>query len=359
MSGPSIDHDLFFNHLPPLPAGWDWKRFKSLSPEEWDEVPDAEKSLILAHVDARRVEWRDICGADDAARERLRQISMRSLRESGHVPLEAGLEAEQGEKNPLDITPAAEDLTPEERAIVEHYGLPLWQVGTALFEIAEVMYRTKAERWGFMLFRTCGYRSATGQARWEEYWRRVNEMVTERLGQLVAVGISHTGLQEDHEGFEERFQEIYKAAMLGGIPARFQLHGFGHETISDWGPQDVRGLFREMLKDEEDNEEEEEGDRKPQRVPQGLDVDLCLMVDEGAMSSLLDRREGRRPYVIGVLSDFNDPDVGDDIEAEYFKIALESIIDLPRQLEMQHPRDLYNGSEGKIYISPGVFEDDI
>ncbi|KAK3936551.1 hypothetical protein QBC46DRAFT_394850 [Diplogelasinospora grovesii] len=352
MSGPSIDNDAMFHDLPPLPAGWDWKRYKSLQPDEWDTVPDAEKSLIRAYEEARNAEWRDICGADEAARYRRFQIAMRSLRPAGHVP---STTAE--EKSPLDIAPAAEDLTLYERAVVERFGIPIEQVGTPLFEIAEVMYRSKLEYWGFMVFRTCGYGSAAGQARWDEFWRRWVKMVNDRLGRLVMDGIYSTGLQEDDEGFETRFQEMYNAAMAGGILPRFRLQVNDYEAMSGWGPQEVRGIFREMLKEMEEQEEDGD-DSQPKRVPVGVDWDLCLMVDEGAMSSLLDEREGRRPYIIGVLSDINDKEIGDDIEAEHFKIALESVVDLWRQVQVQHPNDLIQGSEGKIYISPNVFEDD-
>jgi hypothetical protein len=259
------------------------------------------------------------------------------------------------ERSPLDIVPAVEDLTPDELAVVEYYDLPIEQVGTPLFEIAEVMYRWKFEYWGFMVYRTCGYGSA-GQARWDEFWRRWVGMMNDRLVGLLMDGLYSTGLKEDDEGFETRFQEMYGDAIAGGILPRFRLQVNEYEGMSGWGPQEVRGLFREVLK----MELEGEGDGgKPDRVPLGVDWDLCLMVDEGVVSSLLDEREGRSPYIVGVLSDINEMEIGDDVEALYFKIALESVVDLWRQVQLQHPSDLMlEGSEGKIYISPGVFEDD-
>lgn len=65
MSGPSIDNDAFFQDLPPLPEGWDWKRCASVQPAEWRAVPEAHQSLIRAHRHARLAQWRAICGADD------------------------------------------------------------------------------------------------------------------------------------------------------------------------------------------------------------------------------------------------------------------------------------------------------
>lgn len=349
MSGPSIDNDAMFVDLRPLPDGWDWKRYKSLQPGEWDAVPDAQKSLIQAHTEARNADWRNMCGADQAARHRRWSLAMRSLRPHGHIP---STSETAEEKSPLDITPAAEDLTPDERAVMERFGLPLEQVGTPLFEIAEVMYRSKSEYWGFVAFRMCGYGSAAGQARWDEFWRRWGRMVNDRIGSLVVDGILSTGLQEYDEGFEARFQEMHDAAIAGGIPPLFRLEVSDHEGMSGWGPQEARGMFRDMMK-----LDEEEDESIPNRVPVGVDDELCLMVDEGVVSSLLDEREGRRPYVIGVLSDINDEEIPDEVEAVHFKIALESVVDLWRQIQVQHISTLVP-PEGKIYISPGVFEDD-
>lgn len=356
MSGPSIDNDIFFAHItPPLPPDWTWPRLKAALSDQSSflALPESTRSLLVAHREARDAHFRSIRGADEAARWRRFQIAMRGLRPAGHVRTEEE-EEEEEEKNPLNIVSAVEDLSPEEIAVMERFDMPLEQVGTALFEIAEVMHRWDLETWGFMVFRTGGY--AAGQAgRWDEFWTRWVEKVSERLGELVTVGICFTGLQEDDEGFEERFRVMHDAAMAGGIIPRWRLLVYDDEALSGWGPDGARALFRELLR--VDEEEEEEGsDSKPKRIPVGVDWDLCLMVDDDVMSSLLD--EGRRPYVVGVLSDFNDKEVGDDTEALHFKIALESVVDLWRQVQVQHPGDLMEGSEGKIYISPGVFVDD-
>jgi hypothetical protein len=94
------------------------------------------------------------------------------------------------------------------------------------------------------------------------------------------------------------------------------------------------------------------------------------MVDEGVVSSLLDQREGKRPYIIGVLSDLDldddsdedyddDDEIPEDPEVVQFKIALDSVVDLWRQIQVQDVKDMELVSpEGKIYVSPGVFEDD-
>jgi hypothetical protein len=348
MSGPSIDNDAFFQDIPPLPAGWDWKRCKSMQPAEWNALPDAQQSLIRAYQNARLDEWHNIRGADEAAAYRLFELDLRRM----------GFLARMAEITAEGAAPAAaggehgDYLTPDELAVIERFGLPREQVGTPLFEIAEVMHRRNCEYWGFMTFRMWGYGSAAEQVRWDEFLRRWREMVNDRMGRLVMEGIKSTGLQEEDEDFEARFKEMYERAISGGILPRWQLLVAQHETLSGLGPQDVRADFREMLK-----LDEEEDESIPNRVPVGVDAGLCLMVDEGVVSSLLDEREGRRPYIIGVLSDIDDEEIPDDAEALHFKIALESVVDLWRQIQVQCVNVLLP-PEGKIYISPGVFEDD-
>lgn len=70
MSGPSIDNDAFFWDLPPLPAGWDWQRCKSMAPGEMGTLPAEQQSQIVAYKQARLARWYDIRGADDAAAQR-------------------------------------------------------------------------------------------------------------------------------------------------------------------------------------------------------------------------------------------------------------------------------------------------
>ncbi|KAL2126268.1 hypothetical protein VTI74DRAFT_1295 [Chaetomium olivicolor] len=325
MSGPSLYNDAFFYDLPPLPEGWDWNRVMSAEPAELCALPDDQQSLIRAHREARVAQWRGICGADDAAAHRRSQMTLRTLER--------------------------DELTPDELAVVERFGLPREQVGTPLFEIAEVMHRQECEYWGFVTFRVHGYGSAA--PRWDEFMRRWHKMMNDRLGRLILDGIKNTGLRETDEGAEAHFQDLYAAAAAGGIMSRWQLMVREHEEINGIGPQEVRTIFREMLK-----LDEEEDESLPNRVPIGVDPGLCLIADEGVVSSLLDEREGRKPYIVGVLSDIYEAEIPDEAEAVHFKIALESVVDLWRQIQVRNVYDLVP-PEGKIYISPGVFEDDV
>ena len=214
------------------------------------------------------------------------------------------------------------------------------------------MHRNKCKYWGFMAFRVWGYESAAGQARSREFCQRVGDMLNDRFSTLAVQGVKNTGLQDEDEGFGARFKEMYDAAMTGGVLPLWQLIIKEHEALNGHGPQEVREDFRMMLKLDEEGD-----DSMPYRVPRGIDAELCLMIDEGVVSSLLDEREGRTPYIIGVLSDIDDEGVPEDAEALYFKIALESVVDLWRQIQVQAVNVLVP-PEGKIYISPGVFVDD-
>lgn len=81
MSGPSIDNDDFFFDLPPLPAGWDWKRCKAVQPAgpELAALPDAQQSLIRAYTEARRAQWNDMRGADEVAASRRFGLDVRRM----------------------------------------------------------------------------------------------------------------------------------------------------------------------------------------------------------------------------------------------------------------------------------------
>ncbi|KAG7291126.1 hypothetical protein NEMBOFW57_001136 [Staphylotrichum longicolle] len=210
------------------------------------------------------------------------------------------------------------------------------------------MHRQECEYWGFVTFR------GSAAPRWDEFMGRWHEMMKGRLERLILDGIKNTGLQETDEGAKARFQDLYAAAVAGGIMSRWQLIVRDHADMNGKGPQEVRDIFRVMLK-----LDEEEDESLPNRVPLGVDPGLCLMVGEGVVSSLLDEREGRRPYIIGVLSDIDEADIPDEAEAVHvhFKIALGSVVDLWCQIQVQNVYDLVP-PEGTIYISPGVFEDD-
>ncbi|KAB5577904.1 hypothetical protein GE09DRAFT_1087737 [Coniochaeta sp. 2T2.1] len=158
--------------------------------------------------------------------------------------------------------------------------------------------------------------------------------------------------------------------MEGGIVQKWSLLIFQKEPLEGMKSEGVRDIFREFLKADREIALGllAEKNAPDVTVPDGVDADLCFMIDEGVVSSLLDQHPGKRPYIIGILSDLNldfDEDEDDDDEEEtpdddelvQFKIALDSVVDLWRQCWVQDVKELVP-PVGKIYISPGVWEDD-
>lgn len=365
MSGASIDNDDFFTDLdPPLPEGWDWKRIKAvpLNSEEFNALPEGQQFALMAYRQARHARWLEICGADDAAEQRAYNMLLRREMDLTIHPPEVG----RAERKAARRAEKARDyLTPEELEVVERYDLPKEQVGTPLFEIAEIMHRQDIDHWGFWAFRLWGYATPEARKRWDEFYTRWSEMMEKRLSRLVMDGMLKAGLKKEDDDFEERFKVMYEERMNQGIVPRWEILIKEHELLEGMGADDVREIFREWQKADKDLAEGTiaKEDAPLDSIPPGVDKDLCLMVDEGVVSSLLD--EGKRPYIIGVLSDLDldddsddsDDEIPEDPEVVQFKIALDSVVDLWRQIQVQDVHELVP-PEGKIYVSPGVFEDD-
>ncbi|OIW26310.1 hypothetical protein CONLIGDRAFT_646487 [Coniochaeta ligniaria NRRL 30616] len=273
-------------------------------------------------MNARRADWLVMRGADETAASRLSQLNLRRVGDS----VEAGDSSTAAVGGGGGAGAEADDhLTPEEVAVVEHFGLPREQAGTP------------REQAGTPLFEI-----ALGYA----------PLVIDGIVNAEPAGFRAGDDDGDDGGFDEGdFKEKFEAAMAGGILPRWQLMLSEQELLSGMDPQDIRSIFRGMLK-----LDDEEDESLPNRVPVGVEAGLCLMVDDGVVDSLLDEREGRRPYITGVLSDIDDDEVPDEAVAVHFKIALDSVVDLWRQVQVQDI-DVLMPPEGKMYVSPGVFED--
>ena len=206
-------------------------------------------------------------------------------------------------------------LEDEDRAIAEEMGLPNLDMATQsdLFRVAKTMHGIGAEVWGFVVFKTWGYKGRERE-RWRLFWERWNEVADGRLRAMGAVG-------DLKEGFAGRLRWLLVE---------------DEERLDGMGVEEVREFFSEMV--------EREGD-----IPTGPDLDLCLMIDGEAVGSLLDGNV-REPFVWGV--DVNGGDVEDDLDDEYpghFKISLDVLIpELWETLQRQSPDELYPG-EGEIY----------
>jgi hypothetical protein len=212
-----------------------------------------------------------------------------------------------------------------ERAIAEEMGLTDFDMATqsGLFDVANSMHRMGAEAWGFVVFKTWGYKEGERE-RWDAFWRRWNEVMDRRLRDLGAVG----DLRE-------------------GLTGKLLWWLVDHETMDGKGFKEVRDCFAELVEDAEDH------------IPLGLDLDLCLMIDKESVDSLLDREETsstllaleeEKAFVWGVDVNYDDDDdeEGDEYSG-HFKISVSVLVpELWHTLDTQSPDKLYPG-KGQIY----------
>jgi hypothetical protein len=245
MSGPALDNDDFFQDLdPPPPEGWDWKRIQAVPPgsEEWKALPEAQQVNLMAYRQARHGRWMQIRGADDAAAQRAYSLLMRREVDLTIYPPSMS----QAERKAARRAEKARDfLTPDELAVVQRYDLPKEQVGTPLFEIAEIMHRQDIDYWGFWAIRVWGYAAPEARKRWDEFTTRWGEMMGKRLSRLVMEGMLKAGLKKEDDDFEERFKVMYEERMNQGIVPRWEILIEDDELLEGMGADDVREMFRE------------------------------------------------------------------------------------------------------------------
>jgi hypothetical protein len=150
--------------LPPLPAGWDRDRVYSTNEIERATLPDADQELISA--------WRNADAELSTAR------------------LRATVAAHSDSVNASRVAAGLPTMEVAERAIAEEMGLTDFDMATqsGLFDVANSMHRMGAEAWGFVVFKTWGYKEGERE-RWDAFWRRWNEVMDGRLRDLGAVGI--------------------------------------------------------------------------------------------------------------------------------------------------------------------------
>lgn len=148
--------------LLPLPAGWDRDRVYSSNEDDWSELPDTDQELILA--------WRK----DDL------ELSMAKLR--------ATVAAHTNSVNASRVAAGLPTLEAEERVIAEEMGLTDLDMATQqdLFDVAK-SNGMGAEAWGFVVFKTWGYKDEERE-RWDAFWRRWNDVMDRRLRDMGAVG---------------------------------------------------------------------------------------------------------------------------------------------------------------------------
>jgi len=120
-----------------------------------------------------------------------------------------------------------------------------------LFDVAKSMHSIGAEAFGFVVFKTWGYKEGERE-KWDAFWRKWNELMDRTLRDMGGVG-------DLREGFTGRMQWLL----------------VDNEDMDGKGFKEVRACFAMLVEETEE------------LIPLGLDLDLCLMVDEEAVDSLL------------------------------------------------------------------------
>jgi len=293
--------------LPPLPAGWDRDRVYSASENDQAELSAADQELISA--------WRN---ADT-------ELTMAKLR--------ATVAANNDSVNASRVAAGLPTLEAADRAIAEEMGLEDLNMATQkdLLDVAKSMHSMEAEAWGFVVFKTWGYKEQERE-RWDMFWHRWNEVMDRRLRDMGAVG----DLRE-------------------GLTGKLLWWLVDHETMDGKRFDEVRDCFAELVEDAEDH------------IPLGIDLDLCLMIDKESVDSLLNRGgvssalqspDEEKSFVWGVDVNYdgeNDEGEGRDENDPYpghFKISTSVLIpELWHTLNAGTPDMLY---PGKDHIYGGI-----
>lgn len=279
--------------MPPLPAGWDSDCIYSTNEIELVDLPAADHALIAA--------WRI---AD---------------REAMKANLQAAAAKATDTVNAYLAKNGMPSLEERDRAIAEAYGMQNYDPDTQanLFDVARALSKMEGggEAWGFVVFKTWGYKDSE-KATWTAYWNRWNEVMDATLREMGAVG----DLKE-------------------GIAGALQWWLIDHTEMDGKSFTDVRDCFQDLVEDAENT------------IPLGLDLDFALLVDKVAADSLLDL-EGQA-FVWGVDANFDDEEETKGSKNDYpgyFKVSTDVLIpELWQDLEHESPTSFYRGKE-KIYL---------
>jgi hypothetical protein len=180
----------------------------------------------------------------------------------------------------------------------------------ALEGVARIVINDGLDVWGFCVFKTWGYKNGEKEA-WDRYWARWQEFMDKIL-------------RENNE---------VKGDLRAGLCGRLKWFLIVDESLDGATIEMVRKRFTTMTEDES-------------TYPNGLDVDLCLMVGEDEVKSLLDEKEDGVPYVKGVAKELSDDSDG------HFKIAVDVLVpDVWYLLSVITPGELDPGN-GLVYRGP-------
>jgi hypothetical protein len=302
--------------LPTLPEGWDRDRVYSTNEVDRMTLPVQDQELISAwfHADLAQSEAR--FRATVAVRNNVINASRTS---SGLLTFE-----EAQRTIALEMDPTNYDFGSQRD----------------LFDVANVLYTMGAEAWGFVVFKTWGYKKGERE-RWDLFWSRWEGIMKQRLRDMGATDDLQDGAIRD-------VQDDVTGKLLWWL--------VDHENMDGKGFHEVRECFAELV------------DEAEEHIPLGLDLDLALVIDKEAVDSLLNRDESlgalRLPddqdiFVWGVDVNYDDDDAddgsGEAMESTvggypgYFKVSTMVLIpELWHTLNAQSPDELYPG-QGHVY----------
>lgn len=240
-----------------------------------------------------------------------------SVGDANLAAIRANQSAQREATNASRAAAGLPSIEQQEAEIAEAFGLnPDTALTTQrdLFQIAETMHSIGADVWGFVVVKLWGYEDGEKE-RWTQFWNRWGELADAKLRDMGANG-------NLREGFAGRLQWFLVE---------------DEKRLSGKGWKEARELFSEMAEEED-------------RIPNGLDLDLCLVIDEKVVSSLLDGDE-KEAFVVGV--DVNDAEEeeegGEQSYSGHFKIGVDVLVpELWETLQRQAPSELDPG-EGNIF----------
>ena len=193
----------------------------------------------------------------------------------------------EAEEEDSDAGKEERDMTEEELAETSaQAGLHVSDLRGVFANVSQQIVDEGLDVWGFVVFKTWGF--GADSTAWEEFWKRWQRFMDSHLRTLGMTGDLKTGLA-----------------------GRLTWHLVEAEgaTIDQ-----VRAKFEEAV--------------EPETLPNGLELDLCLMVDEASAKSLLHPRDGVVPYVTGIMSDRAKEDAAKDDPRDqgYFKVAMDVLV---------------------------------
>ncbi|KAI9739855.1 MAG: hypothetical protein M1818_004911 [Claussenomyces sp. TS43310] len=180
-------------------------------------------------------------------------------------------------------------------------------------DVAHTMINDGLDVWGFVVFKTWGFGAGTDDAvAWDSFWRRWIDFMDAQLRANGATG-----------------------DLRAGLAGKLRWKLVEDERLAGASVPQVRQAFADLVEDEE-------------ALASGLDLDMCLVIDEASVKSLLndDASDESVPFVTGVARDLDSDEPRDE---GFFRIAMDTLIpDVWYLLSIMSPAELDPG-DGAVY----------